>query len=255
MSARNEQKRRVAIVATEGFEYSELTEPRRALREAGHTVEVIAPKKGRLRGWQKGDWADAVDVDATLTDANAGDYDALVLPGGTLNADHLRTDRDALAFVKRFTSARKPIAAICHGAWTLIEVDYVRSKKMTSVAAIKTDLINAGAHWIDGEAVVDGNFVTSRTPEDLPAFNEKLLEVLAAPNTGFVEQHEGETRPHAIDARGIDALIHGETPTSKQSRHAAAAQEEKRGHRARATKPRGRPASKTQKSQSNGKRR
>ncbi|MGV3619299.1 MAG: type 1 glutamine amidotransferase domain-containing protein [Archangium sp.] len=246
---------KIAIVATEGFEFSELTEPRKALREAGHQAHVVAPKPGQLRGWQKGDWADSVEVDATLADSDPGTYDALVLPGGTLNADHLRTDRDALAFVKHFTSNAKPIAAICHGAWTLIEVDYVRSKKMTSVGAIKTDLINAGARWIDGEAVVDGNFVTSRTPDDLPAFNAALLEVLESPHaptatvTGLAE-----TTRHLIDARSIDELLTGETPTGKQSRHAAAAvREEKRGHRERKSKARARPASKQQKSQSNGK--
>ncbi|PZR15010.1 MAG: protease [Archangium gephyra] len=248
---------KIAIVATEGFEYSELTEPKKALTDAGFEAKVISPRSGQLRGWQKGDWADSVEVDATLSDSDPGQFDALVLPGGTLNADHLRTDREALAFVKHFTSSGKPIAAICHGAWALIEVDYVRSKKMTSVAAIKTDLINAGARWMDDEAVVDGNFVTSRTPDDLPAFNAAFIEVLKAPGVATTTNSGlAETTRHIIDARSIDELLTGEVPTGKQSRHAAAAvQEEKRGHQERSSKARTRPANKPSKSQRNGKQR
>lgn len=248
---------KVAIVATNGFEYSELTEPQRALKEAGFEAQVIAPKSGQLRGWQKGDWADSVDVDATLSETDPGQFDALVLPGGTLNADHLRTDRDALAFVKHFTSSSKPIAAICHGSWVLIEVDYVRSKKMTSVGAIKTDVVNAGARWVDDEAVIDGNFVTSRTPADLPAFNAALIAVLKSPNAATsANTGLAETTRHIIDARTIDELLTGEMPTGKQSRHAAAAvQEEKRGHQERKSKARARPATKQAKTQGNGKQR
>lgn len=242
------RKLHVAIVATDGFEYAELIEPLKSLREAGFVVDVLAPNAADLRGWSKGDWAEKVEVDVVLSGANANQYDALVLPGGVINADQLRTDDVALAFIQLFTVAQKPIAAICHGAWALIELDYVRGKTMTSVAALKTDLINAGAQWVDRKVVVDGSFVSSRTPADLPAFNAKFIEVLKSLSTVGDE----DTARRVIDARGIDALIHGETPTAKVSRHdLAAARREARGHDARPRKTRA-PA--TPKAETNRKR-
>lgn len=229
-------KLRVAVVATDGFEHSELVEPRHALRDAGFDVDVLAPRAGSIRGWSKGNWAAEVEVDAVISGADASRYAAVLLPGGVINADTLRTDDVALAFLQQFTVPQKPIAAICHGAWALTELGYVRGKTMTSVAALETDLVNAGAQWVDREVVIDGLFVTSRKPADLPAFNAKFIEVLRSMNA---RPREEDTARRVVDARNIDALIHGETPTAKLSRHdLAAARREARGHDARARKTR-----------------
>jgi protease I len=170
---------KIAILATDGFEQVELTEPRKALQDAGADTEVVAPKAGRIRGWKTKDWGDEVGVDATLEDADPKDYDALVLPGGVMNPDHLRMEPRAVAFVKAFFDAGKPIAAICHGPWTLIESGAVRGHRMTSWPSLQTDLRNAGANWVDQEVVVDGKLVTSRKPDDLPAFNREMLELFS----------------------------------------------------------------------------
>jgi protease I len=175
----NLKGKRVAILATDGFEQVELTEPRKALEQAGATTEVIAPKSGEIRGWKFKEWGDTVKVDKALSNAKPGDYDALVLPGGVSNPDHLRMDEHAVQFVKQFAQSGKPIAAICHGPWTLIEAGVVKGHTMTSWPSLKTDLKNAGANWVDKEVVMEGNFITSRKPDDIPAFSKKIIEEIA----------------------------------------------------------------------------
>ena len=165
----------IAIVATNGFEDSELTSPKEAVEQAGATTKVIATDAGEIEG-KKGA---KVAVDLTTADATATDYDALILPGGTVNADTIRTDEKAVALVKAFKDAGKPIGVICHGGWILTEADLLKGVKLTSVANVKTDLVNAGANWVDEEVVVDSGFISSRTPDDLPAFNAALVEEFA----------------------------------------------------------------------------
>ena len=167
---------KIAILATDGFEQSELTEPRQALRDAGADTEIVSPKQGRLRGWNHKEWGDEVSVDQGLEDADPKDYDALLLPGGVLNPDALRMLPPAVAFVKAFFDADKPVAAICHGPWTVVECGAARGRRMTSWPSLKTDLKNAGAHWVDKEVVVDQGIVSSRKPDDLPAFCKKMVE-------------------------------------------------------------------------------
>lgn len=170
--------RTVAILATDGFEQSELLEPRKALRDAGATVHVVSiPETGdSVRGWRDGHWARRVDVDGLVGEIDADDYDALVLPGGVMNPDRLRRNEDAVELVRAFFRDSKPVAAICHGPWLLVEADAVKGRKLTSWPSIRTDLENAGAEWVDEEVVVDSGLVTSRKPDDLPAFNRKMCE-------------------------------------------------------------------------------
>ena len=168
---------KVAILATDGFEQSELLEPRKALQEAGASTEVIAPKGGRIRGWNHTEWGDEVAVDKDLQSADPDDYDALVLPGGVMNPDKLRAIPAAVSFAKSFFTADKPVAAICHGPWTVIESGAARGHRMTSWPSLQTDLRNAGAEWVDEEVVVDGKLVTSRKPDDIPAFNRAAIEL------------------------------------------------------------------------------
>jgi protease I len=170
--------KKIAILATDGFEQAELMEPRRALDEAGATTHVIAPKGGKIKGWKVKEWGDTVDVDKTLDDAKAQEYDALVLPGGVMNPDHLRMEPKAVSFVKDFVATGRTVAVICHGPWTLVEAGVVKGKTMTSWPSVKTDLKNAGANWVDEEVVTDGQFISSRKPDDLPAFNRALIEAL-----------------------------------------------------------------------------
>jgi protease I len=170
---------KVAILATDGFEQAELTEPRKALDEAGADTEIISPKRGKVRGWKMKEWGDEVDVDQALDDADPEDYDALMLPGGVINADALRMQPKAVKFVKAFFDADKPVGVICHAPWALIEAGAARGHKMTSWPSLKTDLTNAGAQWVDQEVVVDGNLVTSRKPDDLPAFNRELTKLFS----------------------------------------------------------------------------
>jgi protease I len=169
----------IAILATDGFEQSELTEPKRALEEAGATVHVIAPKSGKIRGWDQTDWGAEIAVDLELERARPESYDGLVLPGGQINPDKLRIAPAAVAFAHAFIAAGKPVGAICHGPWLLVEADVVRGRQVTSWPSLKTDLKNAGAEWVDREVVVDQGLVTSRRPDDIPAFNAKLIEEFA----------------------------------------------------------------------------
>ena len=177
--ANNLKGRRIAILATDGFEQSELADPRRALEDAGAATEIVSLRAGTIRGWKNGNWADAFTVDKTVGQANAGDYDALVLPGGVMNPDKLRTDQDAVRFTRTFFEQRKPVGAICHGPWTLIDAGVVGGRRMTSWPSLRQDLINAGARWTDEEVVIDGELVTSRKPADIPAFSRHLIEVVA----------------------------------------------------------------------------
>jgi len=175
MSEGKLQGMRVAILATDGFEQSELTDPRQALDEAGATTEVVSPKEGELKGWNHKQWGLSVGVDQALSDADPKDYDALVLPGGVMNPDALRMQPQAVAFVKAFFDAGKPVAAICHGPWTVIESGAAKGHRMTSWPSLKTDIRNAGGEWVDEEVVVDQNLVTSRKPADIPAFNREMI--------------------------------------------------------------------------------
>lgn len=170
---------KVAILATDGFEQSELFEPKKALEEAGAQVSVVSLKSGEIKGWNHTDWGNTIEVDLTVDEANADDFDALQLPGGVMNPDKLRMDENAVNFIKSFFDAGKPVAAICHAPWTLIEAGVVKGKTVTSWASVRTDLENAGAKWVDQEVVTDNGLVTSRKPDDIPAFNEKMIEEFA----------------------------------------------------------------------------
>jgi protease I len=171
--------RKVAILATNGFEQSELEHPLKALRDAGATVHVIAPDGGEIRGWDGDDWGQKVKVDHTLDAVKSADYDALMLPGGQINPDVLRMNNDAVSFVRAFWDAKKPIGAICHAPWLLIEAGVIDGRNVTSYPSIRTDVENAGGKWQDSEVVCDQALVTSRNPDDLPAFCAKLIEEIA----------------------------------------------------------------------------
>jgi protease I len=179
MAEHNLNGKKVAILVADGFEQVELTEPRRALDEAGAETHIVSPADGTVKGWKKDHWGDEFDVDVPLDSASPEDYDALVLPGGQMNPDNLRGDDRAVSFARSFVEAGKPLAAICHGPWLLVEADVVRGRRMTSYHTIKTDLRNAGADWVDEEVVVDEGLVTSRNPDDIPAFNRKMVEEIA----------------------------------------------------------------------------
>lgn len=173
------QGKKVAILATDGFEEVELAEPRQALLDAGATVHIIAPDSETIRAWDHTDWSKDYKVDVKLEDAKVEDYDNLMLPGGVMNPDKLRMNKQAIRFAKEFMHNGKPIAAICHGPWLLVETQELDGLKMTSYPSIKTDLINAGANWVDEEVVVDKGLTTSRSPDDIPAFNRKMIEEFA----------------------------------------------------------------------------
>jgi protease I len=170
---------RVAALVEHGFEQSELLEPREALEQAGARVDVVSPVDGAVKAWHRGTWGQEVTVDQPLAQAHPDDYGALLLPGGVFNPDRLRINEKAVQFVKAFTMSNRPVAAICHGPWTLIEADAVRDRRVTSWPSLKTDLRNAGAIWVDGEVIEDRGLVTSRKPDDIPAFNRKMIEVFA----------------------------------------------------------------------------
>ncbi len=177
------QGMRVAILVDNGFEQVELVRPRSALEVGGAKTEIVSPQPQHVRGWNFKDWGDDFEVDAPLSEASPDDYDALLLPGGVMNPDKLRIKPDAVAFVKAFFDAGKPVAAICHGPWTIIEAGVARGRRIAAWPALKTDLRNAGAEWVDQEVVVDGNLVSSRNPNDIPAFNREMLELFSRVNS------------------------------------------------------------------------
>jgi len=187
---------KVAILVADGFELSELAEPKKALDEAGAETLIVSPAKGKVQGRKHFDKADKFAVDVPLDKADAGDFDALLLPGGVANPDQLRILPKAVAFVRAFFDAGKPVAAICHGPWTLVEADVLSGRTITSWPSIKTDLKNAGAHWVDREVVVDDGLVSSRKPDDIPAFNRNMIEEFAK---------VGHTHAARSKARGTNA--------------------------------------------------
>ena len=178
-NSRSLSGKRVAILATNGVEQVELTEPRKALDAAGAITKVVSPKSGSIKGWNHTDWGEQIAVDVALDSTSADDFDALLLPGGVMNPDHLRTNRNAVNFVRAFFEAGKPVAAICHGPWMLVEADVARGRNVTSWPSLQTDLRNAGASWADSQVVTDHGLVTSRKPDDIPVFNKKMIEEFA----------------------------------------------------------------------------
>lgn len=190
---------KVAILVDNGFEQVELTEPRKALDQAGADTRIVSPHDRQVRGWKFTDWGDNFPVDRPLNQARPEDFDALLLPGGVMNPDFLRIKPHAVAFVKAFFDAGKPVAAICHGPWTIIEAGAARGRRIASWPSLKTDLRNAGAEWVDQEAVVDGNLVSSRKPDDIPAFNREMIGVFErARSAGAQTRRSGEeARPTA----------------------------------------------------------
>ena len=196
--------KRIAALVANGFEQIELIEPRKALEGEGAVVEVVSPESDRVRGWNHREWGEEVPVDRALDKACPEDYDALLLPGGVMNPDRLRTNPQAVHLVKLFFDSGKPIAVICHGPWTLIEADVVRGVKMTSYPSVKMDLQNAGALWVDEEVVVDQGIVSSRRPADLPAFNRRMIEAF---DEGLLGPHARQPRVRAEEqGTGIPIL-------------------------------------------------
>jgi protease I len=187
------QGKKIAILATDGFEQVELTEPKKALEAAGATVHVISPKPNQIKGWKFTDWGENTKVDRTLDEAKPSEYDGLVLPGGQINPDKLRIEPKAVAFVADFSNSGKPIGAICHGPWMLVEAGVLKKKTLTSWPSIRTDIRNAGGHWVDEEVVTDENLTTSRKPDDLPAFNERLIREFS----GKQSQKHSQEKEHA----------------------------------------------------------
>jgi len=185
--------KKVAILVSNGFEETELKSPKEALEDAGAETEIVSPVEKRVRSWAETDWGSKFKVDVPLSEADPADYDALLLPGGVMNPDKLRLEPKALEFIREFFDAGKPVAAICHGPWTLIDAGVAKGRRMTSYPSIKMDLKNAGADWVDEEVVVDNGLVTSRKPDDLPAFNRKMIEE-------FAEGVHGAQRVHHATA-------------------------------------------------------
>jgi protease I len=168
--------KKVAILVEDGFEQVEMTSPKEALEAAGAKTYIVSPKADKVKGWEHTKWGQEFPVDVAIEQANATNYDALLLPGGVMNPDKLRTNKKAVQFVRSFFDQAKPVAAICHGPWMLVEADVVEGRMVTSYPSIQTDLKNAGANWVDQEVVVDRGLVTSRKPDDMPAFNRKMIE-------------------------------------------------------------------------------
>jgi protease I len=173
----NLEKIRVAILVDDGFEQAEMAEPRKALEESGAETVLVSPQKDKVRGWENKDWGEEFPVQLSIDGARADSFDALLLPGGVMNPDHLRMNPAAVAFVRAFFDADKPVAAICHGPWTIVEAKAARGRRIASWPSLKTDLKNAGAEWVDEQVVVDGNLVSSRNPDDIPAFNREMINL------------------------------------------------------------------------------
>lgn len=188
MSETNLNGLKVAILVTDGFEQVEMTEPRKALDEAGADTRLVSPKGGRVKAWKFTEWGDEFPVDVPLAAARAEDFDAILLPGGVINPDTLRMDENAVLFAQAFLDTGKPVASICHGPWTLIETGKVRGRRLASWPSLQTDIENAGAQWVDEEAVVDGNLVTSRKPDDIPVFNREMIALFARMRGGQARQ-------------------------------------------------------------------
>jgi protease I len=206
--------KKIAILVEEAFEQVELTDPRRALDEAGAVTHVVSPRRRTVRAWNHADWGDSIPVDVHLDEADPAQYDAILLPGGVKNPDTLRMNDRAVRFVRHFYDEGKPIASICHGPWLLVEADIVKRRRVTSYPSLKTDLENAGAKWVDEEVVVDKGIITSRKPDDIPAFNRKVIEEIAegkhgkrhrrrarTPGRETGETHQAEPAPHGAGAR------------------------------------------------------
>lgn len=189
--------KKVAILVADGFEQRELSDPKRALEEAGALTAIVSPAQGQVQGWNHFEKGEKSAVDVVLDQADPQDFDALLLPGGVANPDQLRMMPGAVEFIRHFVEEHKPIAAICHGPWTLIEADAVRGRRMTSWPSLKTDLSNAGAKWVDAEVICDQGLVTSRKPDDLPAFNKKMIEEFAEPRDAYAASGGGHARKHA----------------------------------------------------------
>jgi len=187
--------KKVAILVENGFEEVELTEPRKALDQAGAQTQIVSPAGDQVKAWRHTEWGATLPVDLSLDDANPSDFDALLLPGGVLNPDKLRKNQKAVEFVRAFFDEGKPVAAICHGPQTLIDAEVVEGRKLTSYPSIKTDLKNAGAKWVDQEVVVDNGLVTSRKPDDIPAFNRKMIEEFAE----GIHRHQGSMVSAAVE--------------------------------------------------------
>jgi protease I len=168
--------KKVAILVADGFEKEELASPKEALEDAGAETQIVSPAEKKVKSWDETDWGSKYKVDVPLAEANSEDFDALLLPGGVMNPDHLRLEPKAIQFIREFFEAGKPVAAICHGPWTLVDAGVAKGRRMTSYPSIKNDLKNAGVDWVDEEVVVDNGLVTSRKPSDLPAFNRKMVE-------------------------------------------------------------------------------
>jgi protease I len=190
--------KRIAIVVTDGFEQDELVKPKEALVQAGAEADIVSPNSDKVRGWKYTDWGDEFPVDTQIASADSNNYDGLMLPGGQINPDNLRMDKSVVQFVQSFVRTGKPIAAICHGPVTLIEADAVRGRRLTSFPSIQTDLRNAGATWVDEEVVTDRGLVTSRKPDDIPAFNRKMIEE-------FAEGKHGVRAAVAAERKAISA--------------------------------------------------
>ena len=205
--------KKVAILATDGFEQVELADPRKALDDAGAKTQVVSPKSGKIRGWRFTDWGDEVAVDVPLDQAKVDDFDALMLPGGVMNPDNLRMQPKAVQFVRAFFDAGKPVAAICHAPWTIIEAQCAEGRQIASWPSLRTDLENAGARWQDLEVCVDGNLVTSRKPEDIPAFNREMLELFGKSPEALAQSQ----RVQAGEDAGVALLVRLEAKPGREA--------------------------------------
>jgi protease I len=188
MASGNLDGLKVAILVTDGFEQVEMTEPRKALDQAGAKTSIVSPKDGRVRAWKFTEWGDEFPVDVPLAKARPEEFDAILLPGGVINPDTLRMNEGAVLFAQAFLDGGKPVATICHGPWTLIETGKVKGRRLASWPSLQTDVENAGAEWVDQEAVVDGNLVSSRKPDDIPAFNREMIGLFGRAQAGQAGQ-------------------------------------------------------------------